>query len=473
MQEKYTIVVGSGISGLTMALLQAQRGKRVLIVEKLPFIGGYMRRFTRNGLRYDTGFHFTGGQGGVLQQILDALCFRQEDFKVSPLVTEVHLAENGTYFKFPNQGLDALCDALCSAFPSYAKAIRRYYQAELETVINTPLYDLRQLEKLSLFTGMTEYDGFTVDEYFNRLGIEDTSLRTLLPIMAVCHGTPPCEASLAYHCRCSYSLDCSTSTIAGGSDAFLCSFDRKFKEYGVEVQTNCQIASLSFSDTSSLCQEAVLSNGIALPVERIFFAIHPGEILPLMPERFITKSMRRRLDALRPTCSCFVVHGYFDQNFDVSQHFSIFLDKNDLNTMMFPGAKGNSACLVTSNEPGNKCATFTLFSGMFAEDCPPYHGEQYADFKASTADRLMKIVHDYHPEYRGRMHITDTSTPYTLRKYSPPLGSAYGTRQIFAQSRIAGAWPMGNCYNLGHHAQFPGVLGCIMNAMMLNQSIQE
>ena len=473
MQEKYTIVVGSGISGLTMALLQAQCGKHVVLVEKLPFIGGYMRRFTRNGLRYDTGFHFTGGNGGILQQILNALDFRQEDFQISYLPTEVYLAEDDMYFRFPNQGLDALCEAMCSAFPSSTAAIQRYYDAELATVVNTPLYDLNLLKDLNIFSGMTEYDGFTVNGFMDRLGIDNAALRTLLPIMALCHGTPPGEAPFSYHCRCSYSLDCSTSTVACGSDVFLRSFECKFKEFGVEIMTNCQIERLNISYTEPICKEAILSNGTVLPVERIFFAIHPSEVLPLLPERFISRSIRRRMDALKPTCSCFVVHGYFDEDLEVPQFFSIFLGNNNLDSLLLPGRKNDSACLVTSNEPGNKCATFTLFSAMFAEECPAYHGEQYADFKASTAERLMKTVYERHPEYRGRMHISDTSTPYTLQKYSPPVGSAYGTRQVFAQSRISGALPVSNCYNLGHHTQFPGVLGCIISAMMLNQSIKE
>ena len=75
---KNTLVVGSGISGLTMALLLAQRGKQVTIVEKMPFIGGYINRFTRQGLRFDTGLHFTGGFGDSLSgllEILPAICY--------------------------------------------------------------------------------------------------------------------------------------------------------------------------------------------------------------------------------------------------------------------------------------------------------------------------------------------------------------------------------------------------------------
>ena len=82
--KKHTIVVGSGISGLTAALLLAKRGRQVTIIEKLPHIGGFLNRFNRGGLRFDTGFHFTGGFGGILSDFLELLDF-QDDVKPAPI----------------------------------------------------------------------------------------------------------------------------------------------------------------------------------------------------------------------------------------------------------------------------------------------------------------------------------------------------------------------------------------------------
>ena len=68
MKKYDDIVVGSGISGLTMSLLLAMNGHRVLLLEKGPAIGGSLSRFSRRGVSFDTGFHFTGGlhEGGIL-----------------------------------------------------------------------------------------------------------------------------------------------------------------------------------------------------------------------------------------------------------------------------------------------------------------------------------------------------------------------------------------------------------------------
>ena len=47
------LVVGSGISGMTMALLLAKAGRKVLLIEKQAAIGGCMRRFKCKGVPFE------------------------------------------------------------------------------------------------------------------------------------------------------------------------------------------------------------------------------------------------------------------------------------------------------------------------------------------------------------------------------------------------------------------------------------
>ncbi|MBM4185515.1 MAG: FAD-dependent oxidoreductase [Gemmatimonadetes bacterium] len=49
MRKFDDIVVGSGIGGMTLALLLAETGRSVLLVEKSRAIGGSMLRFYRDG----------------------------------------------------------------------------------------------------------------------------------------------------------------------------------------------------------------------------------------------------------------------------------------------------------------------------------------------------------------------------------------------------------------------------------------
>lgn len=468
MAEKQTVVVGSGVSGLTIALLQAMQGRKVTLVEQLPFIGGYINRFERNGLRFDIGFHFTGGADFLLPQILRRLGFDLSRFKASLLPSTVFLAEDNRTLTIPNAGIGSLVDMLSQEFPDYTDAIRKYYQTEQEIVNGTPAVNLDYIANLDSFSMMTPYDIFTVNDFLTQLGIDNAALRTLLPIMASFLGTPPCEAPFPYHARCAYALDCSISTIEGGGDYFLSEFKRRFKELDVTVRTGCTIKEMRFNENDRRCTDVTLSDGSDIPVDRVFFAIHPSAFIGLFPQNLLRPHTLKRIAAMRPTCGCFVMHGFFDEGFNPPTGMSIYLQRNNLDETLLPGMKNLPSSIIVSNDARNGRPTFAILSNMFQEDCPPYHQDGYDAFKERIRDCIMRQIAEMHPEFIGKMHIADISTPLTNRRFSPPLGTAYGTRQPIAQSRMSGQLPVKNCYNLGHHAQFPGILGCMLGALTLS-----
>ena len=76
MKRYEHIVVGAGISGLTLSLLLAMSGKKVLLLEKGPHIGGSLTRFYKKNIPFDTGFHFTGGFSMARYTYRYVTCFR-------------------------------------------------------------------------------------------------------------------------------------------------------------------------------------------------------------------------------------------------------------------------------------------------------------------------------------------------------------------------------------------------------------
>ena len=59
--EKFdTIIIGSGMSGLTSGVLLSQYGKRVIILEKHFKAGGWTHTFKRNNFEWDVGIHYIG-----------------------------------------------------------------------------------------------------------------------------------------------------------------------------------------------------------------------------------------------------------------------------------------------------------------------------------------------------------------------------------------------------------------------------
>src|SRR5210317_913806 len=58
-----TIVIGSGMGGLTTAALLSSLGQRVCVLEQHYTAGGYTHSYERNGYEWDVGVHYIGDVG--------------------------------------------------------------------------------------------------------------------------------------------------------------------------------------------------------------------------------------------------------------------------------------------------------------------------------------------------------------------------------------------------------------------------
>ena len=69
------VIIGSGLGGLLSGAILSRAGCRVTILEKAVQPGGCLQTFTRDGLRFDTGFHSVAGleEGGPLERIFRPL----------------------------------------------------------------------------------------------------------------------------------------------------------------------------------------------------------------------------------------------------------------------------------------------------------------------------------------------------------------------------------------------------------------
>jgi prolycopene isomerase len=59
MQNNYDVVIiGGGVSGLTLGAILAKAGQKCCIVEKESRPGGYLAGFQRKGFLFDTAIHW-------------------------------------------------------------------------------------------------------------------------------------------------------------------------------------------------------------------------------------------------------------------------------------------------------------------------------------------------------------------------------------------------------------------------------
>src|SRR3989338_10454512 len=120
-----SVVIGSGITGLTSALVLAQNGHRVAIVEKNRLIAPLLRRFKRGNVWCDPGFHYSGGfeESWVLSILLRYLRMRDD-------IRPIHMVNDGYDILYLDDreipipcGMEQVGEALSTYFPRSKQAI--------------------------------------------------------------------------------------------------------------------------------------------------------------------------------------------------------------------------------------------------------------------------------------------------------------------------------------------------------------
>src|ERR1017187_610266 len=95
------IVIGSGMGGLTAAvLLGAQGGKRVLVLERHYEAGGFTHSFHRPGYEWDVGLHYIGqmqDEGSTVRRAFDHVTAGSMDWQPMPEIYDRLIIEGRTF----------------------------------------------------------------------------------------------------------------------------------------------------------------------------------------------------------------------------------------------------------------------------------------------------------------------------------------------------------------------------------------
>jgi all-trans-retinol 13,14-reductase len=164
------IVIGGGISGMTSALILAKQGFSVALVEKSASLAPTVRGFTKKGLFFDTGFHYTGGLGTGepldtffrylgLSDTLQKVVFREDAFD------SFHSLEPQFTFNHP-YGYARISEKFHEVFPDETDAIDTYFSAVRERYHSIPYVNLNGP---GTSAGLSAIHGSTLQEFLDRL----------------------------------------------------------------------------------------------------------------------------------------------------------------------------------------------------------------------------------------------------------------------------------------------------------------
>lgn len=482
------LVVGSGISGMTLALLFARQGAKVGILEKSSVPGGSMQRFRRKGCPLDTGFHFTTSLTGAFGDMFRFLGMR-ENLREITVDKKIYLAESNRMFHLPH-GHENILEYYASQFPGTREKLKHFFDLEKKIYFNTPLFALEKTFATPLLgLNFNPEDMILLTDYLKEMQFPPELELLLFSFAICCCGTPAEEISLSALSRISYGLHDHLVRFDGGGESVVNLFLEKAKQYGIEILTDTYIEKCEADGSGkTLCHNVITNKGTVIRFGECIFTTHPQDILQTISPMLKTADFRKRVEEFEESCGFFTLwakvipDGQKKSPGEADASLISYLNKTKLPTLMSPREPDNTATgIMTVKEhtaSGEECETLTVFENVFPEESCLWaetkvnsRGNSYGQYKKDRCLALEEKCYKVRPDLKGRLEILATASQLTYRDYLSPYGSAYGIRQKAGQFNIFGRLPVRNFYAAGQNALLPGAFGAMQSSFILWRKI--
>jgi len=481
LQKKYDeIVVGSGISGMTLALLLGMNGRSVLLIEKAAEIGGSVKRFYKQGVPFDTGFHFTGGlnDDGVLTDMLKVLDLNKS---IVPLFlnngkeNKIVFEDSGEEYEVPI-GLQNTISYLKEKFPKDKSAIDFYFENAKKDCEKTISLNLRSITELGYFV---DNDYVSLKDFLDKI-TDNEILKAIFSLHTVCIGTKPSELSFANYSRVRYNLYQSIARVINGGDAFIKAFKRKASNLNIEIRTNSEITNC-IDIKNRLAEKFVLNTGEKVSANHCIFTIHPFNILKILPKENLSNAFKNRVNEFKPSIGFFAVFAVVEPDEKIKQFeheiVSLLPNPNLENMFEANGNRDSALVIIKSCEKvdGKNVNVLNALEITNFDDVKKWENsitgnrpDNYYKYKNEKKKRIIeRILHEF-PIYKNKLKVLDAATMLTFRDYLySPFGCAYGIKQKMNQYNLFGKLPLKNIFAAGQSAALPGLIGAMMSSFII------
>lgn len=471
------LIIGAGLSGLTAAMLMAQKGLKTAVLEKSPVLGPTIRGFRRQGIFFDTGFHYSGAlhEGGPLDIFFRYLGIRGriQTIPFNPEGFDIFYCLHPPFrFPFP-YGYERIRDRLCALFPRERKAVDTYLSRVREAYHSKPYINL---DTQRSFVGLPLVNGPSLLEVLDSL-TEDQRLKAILSMHCLLHGVPPKDVPFFDHAVVAGSYYESVHGIKGGGRGLLQAFEGRLKALGVDIYCNRDIREVLIgADQSFLGLRS--ADGEVWQGKTCISTLHPRQLLQIVPGETFRSGYRRRLEELEETCSAVIVFVRLKEPIPLLDHANLFL----LPFPWFPDPEGNDEVekRLLFVSPAYHDAEGEVQVGLVII-CPVPHtgfrngtpflpeegSSAYEAYKQEMCERILGHLERSCPDFRRKMILVDCSTPHTLKRFTnSPFGSLYGVKHRMDQINPLPVTKLKGLFLAGQSIIAPGILGAMISAFV-------
>ncbi len=477
---KYDIVIiGGGLGGLECGLILSKEGLNVCVLEQHHKIGGNLQTFSRDGCTFDTGMHYFGSmeEGQYLYKYLkyfgiaDRLNLKQLDIDGFDVISF-----DGDEREYPlSQGYEQFVDGLLKLFPGEKPAIDKYVSGVRAITADFPLYKPAAVDSYHIPLSTL---GKCACEFLDSLGRNDRLKNVLAGAISLYPGNPE-NTPMYVHACMRDSLISSCWRPVDGSQQIADRLAEGIENFGGTVLSSQRVKEILIDDQKA--EGVLLDNGEKIFGERIISNVHPVSTFKLIGEGKVRKFYRKRITGLKNTLGAFSLYAvlkkdsfpylnknYFHYNQKGILHSAYDKDRWPDNFYFYTPASSASDKYAES---------FTIIADMTFEEVRQWQGtsinrrgEDYKDFKAERAEKLLETVEKRFPGIRSKILKTYTSTPLTFQDYTATHeGSAYGIMKDChdpLRSIILPKTKISNLYFTGQNLNLYGMMGVTAGAVI-------
>lgn len=463
-QHYDTIVIGSGVGGLSAAICLARTGQKVLVLEQHDVPGGWCHSFYLNGHRFTPGVHYVGllEKGQSTAQLYEGLGVANDltFFRMNPSAYE-HVYIGDERFDFPGN-FDDLVAKLIERFPKEEKNIKKYLN-----LVKNVSSELQLLPYVEGFwqhltipfrtKNMGKYALFSLKRVID-WHIKDPLLKNILNIQFGDHGLAPAKASFPLHCAVMDHYFNGGFYPCGGGGAIVKAMTGAIKKHKGEVRTQQSVKKIILEgEKKKIAVGVEMENGEKIFAKRIISNADPNiTYLNLVGEENLSRRLKIKLNKTKYSCTSLMLFLTVTMDLQAAGMDSgnIWLMPNgDMDKvyeqMMLPDMTTDEAfhgmfvSCTTLKDPSSfdgkhhsiEAITYLDYKSFekFQKESDP-RSQEYIQLKELLTEKMVKTLEKIIPDIRKNISHKELGTPITNEFYiNSTRGSVYGTEKKLSQ----------------------------------------